>query len=90
MWFQLFLTGVGCTLIFDDDGLVGVTQFVRCPAMYLTLIFQILLLWLRNYITDVGKKYVFRRKADLLDWYVEIEEKLAFEEFENINQIFSI
>jgi len=36
------------------------------------------------------KKLVFRSKADLLDWYTEIEGKLAFEEFENINQIFSI
>ena len=84
------LTVMGCTLIFDDDGLVGVSQLARCPAMLLTLLFQILLLQLRNYIVDVGKKLVLRRKADLLDWYVEIEGKLAFEEFENINQIFSI
>lgn len=86
----MMLTVMGCTLIFDDDGLVGVSQLARCPAMLLTLLFQILLLQLRNYIVDVGKKLVFRRKADLLDWYVEIEGKLAFEEFENINQIFSI
>lgn len=40
---------------------------------------------LRNFITDVGKKLIIRRYADLLDWYNEIEEKLAYEEFENIN-----
>ena len=48
------------------------------------------MLILRNYLLDSLKKILWRNKADLLDWYAEIEGKLAFEEFENINQIFSI
>lgn len=53
--------------------------------MFLTLVWQLLMLVLRNYITDVMKKLVLRSKADLLNWYTEIEGKLTFEEFENIN-----
>lgn len=33
---------------------------------------------------------MIKRYANLLDWYLEVEERLAFEEFENINQIVSI
>ena len=48
------------------------------------------MLCLRNFIQNVLRKLLYRSKADLLDWYAEIEGMLAFEEFENINQIFSI
>jgi len=41
-------------------------------------------------MTDVCLKQVIRRYSNLMKWYTEIEEKLAYEEFENINQIFSI
>jgi len=30
-------------------------------------------------------KLVIRKYADLLDWYRDIEERLAFEEYEDIN-----
>jgi hypothetical protein len=33
---------------------------------------------------------VFRKYADLIEWYIDIEERLAFEEYEDINQTFSI
>ena len=48
------------------------------------------MLMLRNFVTEIGQKLVIRPYADLLDWYQEVEERLAFEEFENINQIVSI
>jgi hypothetical protein len=43
------------------------------------------MLLLRNYLLNSLKKILYRESADLLDWYAEIEGKLAFEEFENIN-----
>lgn len=43
------------------------------------------MLTLRNYLLDSLKKILWRESADLLDWYAEIEGKLAYEEFENIN-----
>lgn len=65
-------------------------MLARSPSQILTLMFQILILILRNYISDIGQKMVFSRYSSLYEWYQEIEERLAFEEFENINQIFSI
>ena len=35
-------------------------------------------------------KLVMKRYADLLDWYLDIEERLSFEEYEDIDQTFSI
>ena len=45
---------------------------------------------LRNFVCIVASKLVIRRYADLSNWYMDIEEKLAFEEYEDINQIFAI
>jgi hypothetical protein len=76
--------------VFNEQGLTGVQEFFACPKLYMTLFFQFLLLELRNFIGRVLTKLVIRYYADLLDWYIEIEEKLAFEQFENMKQIFSI
>ena len=72
----LLLTVIGCGLIFDDDGLVGTTQLFTCPAMLLALFFQILVLGVRNTLSEVANKLVYRKSADLLDWYQDVEDKL--------------
>jgi hypothetical protein len=48
------------------------------------------MLELRNQFSTLMSKLVIRRYADLVDWYTDIEERLAFEEYEDINQTFSI
>ena len=85
LYWQFFFYSIGVAFIFNDEGLEGVKQFFSCPVMLLTYIWQLLMLCLRNLVTDIMKKLVLRSKADLLDWYTEIEGKLAYEEFENIN-----
>jgi hypothetical protein len=85
LYWQFFFYTIGIAFIFNDEGLEGVKQFFACPVMLLTLLWQLLMLLLRNFITIVMKKLVLKSKADLLNWYTEIEGKLAFEEFENIN-----
>jgi hypothetical protein len=90
LYTQVILSIFGCCLVFNEQGLTGVQEFFACPKLYMTLFFQFLLLELRNFIGRVLTKLVIRYYADLLDWYIEIEEKLAFEQFENMKQIFSI
>lgn len=46
---------------------------------------QVMVLWIRNILSDVSQKVFIARYASLYEWYSEIEEKLAYEEFENIN-----
>jgi hypothetical protein len=77
-------------MIFDDDNLVGTTQLFTSPTMLLCLLFQILMLMLRNTIVEVLSKLVIRRYADQLDWYADVEERLSYEEYEDPNQIFTI
>jgi hypothetical protein len=45
---QLFFTIIGISLIFDDDRLIGVNQMFSCPALLFILLFQILVLEVRN------------------------------------------
>jgi len=85
IYIEFALTLLGMSLIFDDDGLLGIQQFFYCPSLTMTCLFQILMMSLRNYVTDISMKLVFHRYSDLLMWYTEIEETLAYEEFENIN-----
>jgi hypothetical protein len=86
----LVLTIVGIAMIFDDDGLVGTSQLFTCPTMLLCLLFQMLMLSLRNTIVEVLSKLVLRRYADLLDWYADVEERLSYEEYEDPEQTFTI
>lgn len=72
-------------MIFDDDGLVGTSQLFTCPAMLMALLFQILMLSLRNTIVEVLSKLVIKKYSDLLDWYADVEERLSFEEYEDPN-----
>jgi hypothetical protein len=51
----------------------------------LTLLWQLLVLSLRNVIIDVMSKLVIRRYADLHDWYADIEDRLSYEEYEDPN-----
>jgi len=90
MTLQFILMLIGTTMIFDDDGLIGTQQLFSCPQLLLILLFQVLMTELRNFICTVASKLVIRRYADLSDWYMNIEEKLAFEEYEDINQTFAI
>lgn len=60
----LMITCVGITMIFDDDDLVGTTQLFTSPSMLLSLLFQILMLTLRNTVVEVLSKLVIRRYAD--------------------------
>ena len=48
------------------------------------------MLQLRNSIVEIISKLVFRRYADLLDWYADVEERLSYEEYEDPNQTFTI
>jgi len=82
---QVIIVFIGISLIFDDERLIGVSQMFTCPALCMILLFQILLLELRNFICMVCSKLVFSRFANLIDWYIDIEERLAFEEYEDIN-----
>jgi hypothetical protein len=86
----LMITCIGVSMIFDDDNLVGTTQLFTSPTMLLCLLFQILMLMLRNTIVEVLSKLVIRRYADQLDWYADVEERLSYEEYEDPNQIFTI
>lgn len=86
----LMITCVGITMIFDDDDLVGTTQLFTSPSMLFSLLFQILMLTLRNTVVEVLSKLVIRRYADQLDWYSDVEERLSYEEYEDPNQVFTI
>jgi hypothetical protein len=81
----LIFTIVGIAMIFDDDGLVGTTQLFTCPALLFTIVFQALILQLRNTIVEVMSKLVIRRYSDMLDWYADVEERLSYEEYEDPN-----
>jgi hypothetical protein len=48
------------------------------------------MLSLRNTTVEVLSKLVFKRYSGLLDWYADVEERLAFEEYEDPDQAFSI
>jgi hypothetical protein len=84
------LTIVGCGMIFDDENLIGVTQLFTTPCLLLTLLLQIMILSLKNQVTDVCSKLLIKRYADLHNWYADIEDRLSFEEYEDPNQSFSI
>lgn len=56
----------------------------------MTLLLQFLLLELKIQVSSIMSKLVMKRYADLLDWYLDIEERLSFEEYEDIDQTFSI
>jgi len=82
---QTFFTIIGFSLIFNDDLLLGVTQMFTCPQILFILLFQVLTLEVRNNLCHVLSKLVLRKYADLIEWYIDIEERLAFEEYEDIN-----
>lgn len=84
------LTFIGMCMIFDDDGLVGTTQLFTCPSYLLSLLFQTLLLSLRNSIVELISKLLIPKYSDLLNWYADVEERLSLEEYEDTNQTFSI
>jgi hypothetical protein len=86
----MILTILGTAMIFDDDGLIGTTQMFSCPVMIFTLIFQFLMLSVRNTAVEVFSKMVLTRYSDLLAWYSDVEERLSYEEYEDPNQTFSI
>ena len=79
----LATTLFGCVMIFDDDGLVGTMTLFTTPSLLLTLLLQTLILSFRNSLVDVLAKLVFRRYADLHDWYADIEDRLCLEEYED-------
>mgnify|MGYP001037781549 CR=1 FL=1 len=79
------LTTIGIAMIFDDDGLIGTSQLFTCPNMLMQLLFQILMLSLRNTFVEIISKLYFKRYANLLDWYADVEERLSFEEYEDPN-----
>ena len=86
----LGFTIFGVLVNFDDDGVQGWTMLLYNPSSLACLVWQILMLSLRNTMVDVFTKVVFRRYADLLDWYSDVEERILLEEYENPNQTFSI
>lgn len=62
---SLFIvTMIGVAMIFDDDGLIGTTQLFTSPTMLLGILFQILMLSLRNTIVEVLSKLVIKKYAD--------------------------
>ena len=79
----LATTLFGCVMIFDVDGLVGTMTLFTTPSLLLTLLLQTLILSFRNSLVDVLAKLVFRRYADLHDWYADIEDRLCLEEYED-------
>ena len=81
----MILTFVGIAMIFDDDGLVGTTQLFTCPAFLLALVYQTLLLYLRNVISELISKVLISKYSNLLNWYADVEERLSFEEYEDTN-----
>lgn len=87
---QIVLTVIGVCLIFDDERLVGVNQLFTCPPYLFILLYQILFLELRNQVSIICSKLVLKKYSSLIEWYIDIEERLAYEEYEDINQTFSI
>ena len=53
--------------------------------MLFQLLFQILMLSLRNTVVEIISKLYFKRYSNLLDWYADVEERLSFEEYEDPN-----
>lgn len=49
---QMCLLAAGVMFIFDGEGLQGLQMLIRSPAQILTLFLQIMLLVLRNFISD--------------------------------------
>lgn len=78
-------TLIGVALIFDDDGLIGTGQMFTCPGMLFALLYQTLVLSLRNFCVEVMSKLIVREYADLLAWYSDVEDRLSFEEYEDPN-----
>ena len=58
--------------------------------MLLQLVFQVLMLSLRNTVVEVLSKLFVQRYSNLLEWYSDVEERLKFEEYEDPNQTFNI
>ena len=77
---------VGIALILDDPNLIGLQELFTSPALILTLLFQFLILYLRDVFIDVFKKLVIKKYADLNDFFSDIEEKLSFEQYEDPEQ----
>lgn len=88
------LTIVGILVLLADDGFSGLTELIKCPVLYMTLFLQLLLLNLKNTITQVISKICIsklnRDQVELNEWYIEVEDRLAFEQYEDANQFFSI
>lgn len=89
-YFILFMTVMATMYVLADDHLVGITLFCTTPSMIFVIIFQTLVLSLRNTICEVLGKLVIKRYANQLDWYADVEDRLSFEEYEDPNQLFSI
>ena len=90
MYLLIGITLVGIAMIFDDDGLIGTSQLFTCPLMLYQLTFQILMLCLRNTMTEIISKLLIKRYSGLVEYYKDLEERLSFEEYEDPNQTFSI
>lgn len=84
------ITCIGAMMVLDDEGLIGIRQFLSCPLLIIALFLQFGLLFLRNTIVEVLLKYVIKKSADKLNWFANIEDRLDFEEFEDPAQVFSI
>jgi len=72
-------------MIFVDDGLTGTTELFSCPVMLLSLLYSLLMLMVRNTVTDVFSKIIIKRYSNLLEWYRNVEDKLTLEEYEDPN-----
>ena len=51
----------------------------------MSLLFQTLLLYLRNSIVELISKLLVSKYSDMLDWYADVEERLSFEEYDDTN-----
>ena len=88
------LTTIGMLVLLADDGFSGLTELVQCPVLFMTILLQILLLILKNTITQVVSKIKISRLnkdyVELNEWYIDVEDRLAYEQYEDPNQFFSI
>lgn len=85
LYLLCILTIVGIAMIFDDDGLIGTSQLFTCPLLLFQLAFQILMLSLRNTLSAIVQRLIIERYSSLIEWYVDLEERLSYEEYEDPN-----
>lgn len=85
-----FLNILGIIFILDDEYLIGLKQFTGSPIALIYLLFVCLFCMLRNQVFDVFRKLSWLTTRKRFDFYVDIEDRLFLEEYEDPNHEFNL